>query len=73
MRAALLLAVLWLGCAGKPPVTPEQAARATLCDTAIRQHIAHEVTCPEAQMAIDSDPACADFHHLNLNCKEFRQ
>ena len=68
--------LLWFffgGCA-KPTVPPgemAQLSRAAVCKLAIDKHIAESETCPEAQVAIDSDPACTEFGPLNLKCKEY--
>jgi hypothetical protein len=63
-----------VGCAAPQVPEAEMAAavRASTCKVAIDKAIERAEHCPEAQLAIDTEPACKEFGHLDLHCKEFK-
>lgn len=76
LRRLVEIFVLFLaGCASPKVPATELAAvtRASVCKLAIDGHIERATSCPEAQMAIDAEPACAEFGHLDLACPEWRR
>lgn len=66
--------LLFGGCAQPTVPASEMAAvtRASVCKLAIDGHIEKATSCSEAQLAIDADPSCKEFGHLDLQCPEFR-
>lgn len=73
-----ILAYVFCGCAKPPPpLTPAElaiVAMAAECEKVINREIAARDTCPEAELAIRANKACAVAFPagINLDCKEHR-
>lgn len=74
--AAILALVFLGGCspAPPPPLPPQKVSALLGCQMSLAKNLSEARTCPEAQVAIDSDPDCHALfpRGLDLDCPEYR-